>query len=52
MTDKYTKAMLTVIAVCLCLITYETFYNEDIQKVQICDFDGCAYTSNGSLFVQ
>ena len=49
MIDKYTKAVLTVIAVCLCLITAqnfnfistaEAFGHETIAKVQICDKTG------------
>lgn len=45
MIDKYTKAVLTVIAVCLCLITAQNFNivpsaeasGHDIQKVAVCD---------------
>ena len=59
MIDRYTKAVLTVIAVCLCLITAQNFNivpsatsGKEIQKVQICDFEGaCAYTRAGALHV-
>ena len=60
MIDRYTKTVLTVIAVCLCLITAQNFNivpsaeasGNDIQKVQICDFEGaCAYTRAGALHV-
>ena len=53
MIDKYTKAVLTVIAVCLCLITAQNFNivpsaqasDHNIQKVVICDlFGDCATT--------
>ena len=53
MIDRYTKAVLTVIAVCLCLITAQNFNfipsaeasGHSIQKVAICDEDGnCATT--------
>ena len=52
MTDRYTKAVLTVIAVCLCLITAQNFNivpsaeaSGHIQKVVVCDEDGnCATT--------
>ena len=45
MIDRYTKAVLTVIAVCLCLITAQNFNfipsaqasDHGIQKVAICD---------------
>jgi len=56
MIDKYTKAVLTVIAVCLCLITAQNFNfipsaqasGEYPIKVNICDRvgDNCAYVDN------
>ena len=55
MIDKYTKAVLTVIAVCLCLITAQNFNfipsaqasGHTVQKVEICNWDGkvCAYVN-------
>ena len=59
MIDRYTKAVLTVIAVCLCLITAQNFNfiqsaeaMGGIQKVQICGWDGdCAYVGGGELSV-
>ena len=51
MIDKYTKAVLTVIAVCLCLITVQMINiipaaqasNDKIHKIAICDMKGrCA----------
>ena len=47
MIDRYTKAVLTVIAVCLCLITAKNFNivpsaeasGHSIQKVAICDIN-------------
>ena len=55
MIDRYTKAVLTVIAVCLCLITAQNFNivpsaeasGNEIQRVQICNFSGsnCAYVN-------
>ena len=52
MIDRYTKAVLTVIAVCLCLITAQNFNivpsaeaSGQIQRVAVCDEDGnCATT--------
>ena len=52
MIDRYTKAVLTVIAVCLCLITAQNFNivpsaeaSGNIQRVVICDlFGDCATT--------
>ena len=46
MIDRYTKAVLTVIAVCLCLITAQNFNfipsaeasGHEPMKVQICDW--------------
>ena len=61
MIDRYTKAVLTVIAVCLCLITAQNFNfipsaeasGDSIQKVAICSFnfpEDCAYVrGNGIL---
>ena len=60
MIDRYTKAVLTVIAVCLCLITAQNFNfipsaeasGHDIQRVAICDIDRpgrCAIVANGLL---
>ena len=60
MIDKYTKAVLTVIAVCLCFITAQNFNiipsaeaSVGVQKVQICDFYGtsCAVVIDGLLYV-
>ena len=61
MIDKYTKAVLTVIAVCLCLITAQNLNivpsaeasSRLVQKVQICNFNGerCAYVGNSKLHV-
>jgi hypothetical protein len=46
MIDRYTKAVLTVIAVCLCLITAQNFNivpsaeaSGHIQKVAVCDIN-------------
>ena len=61
MIDKYTKAVLTVIAVCLCLITAQNFNivpsaeaSGGVQKVQICGLYGadCAVVIDGQLFVR
>ena len=63
MIDRYTKAVLTVIAVCLCLITAQNFNivpsaeasSHSIQKVQICNWNGdrCAFVdSDDSLHVE
>ena len=63
MIDRYTKAVLTVIAVCLCLITAQNFNivpsaeasGKEIQKVAICKLNGesCAYVDfNKQLFVR
>ena len=59
MIDKYTKAVLTVIAVCLCLITAQNFNfipsaeaaYDSIQKVAICDWRNgdCAYVIDGNV---
>ena len=55
MIDIYTKAVLTVIAVCLCLITAQNFNfipsaqaNVGIPKVQICNWNGdrCAFVDD------
>ena len=59
MIDRYTKAVLTVIAVCLCLITAQNFNfipsaeasGHSIQKVQICDVRECARIFMGQLEV-
>ena len=58
MIDKYTKAVLTVIAVCLCLITAQNFNfiqsaeaMGGIQKVQICDTSECAYVYGNKLAI-
>ena len=60
MIDKYTKAVLTVIAVCLCLITAQNFNFipsakasvQELQKVVICDYsDHCAAVSSGRVLV-
>ena len=61
MIDRYTKAVLTVIAVCLCLITAQNFNfipsaeaTMFPQKVTICDGIGknCAYVGqNERLWV-
>ena len=48
MVDRYTKAVLTVIAICLCLITAQNFNivpsagasSHDVAKVVICDVSG------------
>ena len=59
MIDRYTKAVLTVIAVCLCLITAQNFnFIPSAQaldsmfpmKVQICDGlgDKCAYVDQSN----
>ena len=61
MIDRYTKAVLTVIAVCLCLITAQNFNfistaeavgHEKIVKVQICDELGisCATVAGDKLY--
>tara|TARA_B100000902_G_scaffold366698_1_gene388690 strand:- start:1698 stop:1871 length:174 start_codon:yes stop_codon:yes gene_type:complete len=51
MIDKYTKAVLTVIAVCLCLITVQMINiipaaqaaDDKIHKIAICNMEGrCA----------
>ena len=62
MIDRYTKAVLTVIAVCLCLITAQNFNivpsaeasANDIQKVVICDnlYHFCADVRDGKLQIQ
>ena len=61
MIDRYTKAVLTVIAVCLCLITAQNFNivpsaetsGHSLQKVQICDDLGiCARVVSGSNALQ
>jgi hypothetical protein len=58
MIDKYTKAVLTVIAVCLCLITVQNLNivptaqasGTDIHKIAICDLRGnCARIHDGAL---
>ena len=58
MIDRYTKAVLTVIAVCLCLITAQNFNFipsaeasiVGVQKVVICDYSNdCVRVSNGRL---
>ena len=62
MIDRYTKAVLTVIAVCLCLITAQNFNivpsaeasGHSIQKVAICAYNNpatCAYVGSGELSV-
>ena len=57
MIDRYTKAVLTVIAVCLCVITAQNFNivpsaeaDVGIPKVQICNWSGerCAYVDSGN----
>ena len=48
MVDRYTKAVLTVIAICLCLITAQNFNivpsagasSHDVAKVVICEVSG------------
>ena len=62
MIDKHTKAVLTVIAVCLCLITAQNFNfiqsaeasGHGVQKVQICNWNGerCAFVGNNQLHVR
>ena len=62
MIDRYTKAVLTVIAVCLCLITAQNFNiiqsaqaDVGIPKVQICNWNGerCAFVDlNDQLHVK
>ena len=62
MTDRYTKAVLTVIAVCLCLITAQNFnivpsaeaYPNNVQKVTICNSrgDDCAFVNSSYLYVK
>ena len=62
MIDKYTKAVLTVIAVCLCLITVQMINiipaaqaaNDKINKIAICDLSGkyCAEIFNGRLQIK
>jgi hypothetical protein len=48
MVDRYTKAVLTVIAAALVVLAFKGFVGplgaqgQDIQKVQICDSQGCA----------
>ena len=51
MTDRYTKAVLTVIAVCLCLVTVQMINiipaaqaaDDKIHKIAICNMEGrCA----------
>ena len=59
--DKYTKAVLTVIAVCLCLITAQNFNfipiaeasGHTVQRVATCSWNGdsCAVVRNSSLYV-
>jgi hypothetical protein len=62
MIDRYTKAVLTVIAVCLCLITAQNINivpsaeasGHDVQKVAICSYlapKQCAAVSMGKLSV-
>ena len=61
MIDRYTKAVLTVIAVCLCLITAQNFNivpsaeaSSHIQKVALCDivYGTCADVSKkGNLWI-
>lgn len=54
MIDRYTKAVLTVIAVCLCLITAQNFNfipsaeasGYGIQKVAICAYNNPATCDN------
>ena len=56
MIDKYTKTVLTVIAVCLCLITAQNFNivpsaeasGHTVQQVEICNYNGsrCAYVDS------
>ena len=62
MIDKYTKAVLTVIAVCLCLITAQNFNfipsaeasGHAITRVAICNWDGqsCAAVRNSRLYIK
>ena len=59
MIDRYTKAVLTVIAVCLCLITVQMTNiipaaqaaDDKIHKIAICNIEGncAAITKNGIL---
>ena len=61
MIDRYTEAVLTVIAVCLCLITAQNFNfiqsaeasDQNIQRVAVCNWDGksCALVKYGQLSV-
>ena len=60
MIDRYTKAVLTVIAVCLCLITAQNFNifpsaeasGHSMQKVQVCSLTDCALVLDGELLVR
>ena len=59
MIDRYTKAVLTVIAVCLCLITVQMINiipaaqasGDEVHKITICDLSGkwCVRPSSGRL---
>ena len=58
MIDRYTKAVLTVIAVCLCLLTVQNLNivptaqasGTQIHKIAICDMNGnCARVYDGAL---
>ena len=58
MIDRYTKAVLTVIAVCLCLLTVQNFDavptaqadSNYIYKIAICDMrNSCARVRDGAL---
>ena len=59
MIDRYTKTVLTVIAVCLCLITAQNFNivpsaqasDHTVQKVQICNSkpNECAFVFDRKL---